>query len=94
MYSKVIAPLALYGSELWRNLNNADIAAISRFQDRAVKQLQGLPVCTRFDMPETMVRLNRLPQKQNHEIFLHKKNNFPTGGISVEGTLYLKTYFS
>ena len=61
IYSKVIIPIALYGSELWSNLTQLDISAISRFQHYAIKRIQGLPTPTRSDMAEAMVALYRLP---------------------------------
>ena len=55
LYSKVIVPIALYGSEMWNNLTKADISAFSSFQHKAVKQLQGIPVPTRSDMAESII---------------------------------------
>ena len=81
LYSKVIVPIVLYGSELWSNITNADMSAISRFQHKAVKRLQGLPMHTRSDMAESMVGLNRLPSRiESRKLqFLHKIITLPAG---------------
>jgi len=59
IYSKVIIPIALYGSELWSELTQFDISAISRFQHYAIKRIQCLPTPTLSDMAASMVGLNR-----------------------------------
>ena len=84
LYSKIIVPIALYGSELWNNLTNADLSVISRFQHKASKQLQGLPASTRSDMAESMVGLNRLPAiiEKRKLVFLHKLLQLPAGSVS------------
>jgi len=73
LYSKVVVPIALYGSELWSNMTATELNTISRFQHYAVKRIQGLPTSTRFDM-ESMLGLNRLPaQIESRKLmFLHK----------------------
>jgi len=82
--SKVIIPIALYGSELWSNLTKFDISVISRFQRYAIKRIQGLPTPTRFDMAESMVGLNRLPSHIDLRkmMFIHKIISLPAGSVS------------
>jgi len=46
LYSKVKVQIVHNGSELWNNIWNADMSAISQFQNKAVKRLQGLPMHT------------------------------------------------
>ena len=86
LYYKVIVPIALYGSELWSDLTNADVTAFSRFQHKAVKQLQGLPISTRSDMAELMVGLNRLSSivESRKRMFLHEIISLPAGSVSRE----------
>ena len=57
--SKIIMPIALYGSELWSNLTQTNISAISRFQHYAVKRIQGLPMyrSAKFQTPPKAVDL-------------------------------------
>jgi len=63
LYSKVVVPIALYGSELWSNMSATELNTISRFQHYAVKLIQELPTSTRSDMAESMLGLNRLPSQ-------------------------------
>ena len=74
LYSKVVVPIALYGSELWSNMTATELNTISRFQHYAVKRIQGLPTSTRSDMAESMLGLNRLPSQIESRklMFLHK----------------------
>jgi len=74
LYSKVVVPIALYGSELRSNMTATELNTISRFQHYAVKRIQGLPTSTCFDMAESMLRLNRLPSQIESRklMFLHK----------------------
>jgi len=85
IYSKVIIPIALYGSELWSNLT-FDISAISRVQHYAIKRILGLPTTTRSDMAESMVGLYRLPSHIDLRkmMFLHKiiSLNYLSGSVS------------
>ena len=91
LYSKVIVPIALGVVE---QPNKADISAISCFQHKAVKQLQGLPAPTRSDMAESMVGLNRLPSKIKARklMFLHKIISLPAGSVSRQLFISSKTY--
>ena len=84
MYSKVVIPIALYGSELWSNLTQTNISAMSRLQHYAAKRIQGLPTSTRSDMAESMVGLNRLPAIIEYRklMFLHKFMSLPSGSVS------------
>jgi len=92
LYSKVIVPMTINGSELWNNITNfkADISAFSCFQHKAVKQLQGLPVPTRSGMPESMVELSHFPSKKEART-LHKIISLPAGSVSrqLENVLYM-----
>ena len=63
LYSKVVVPFALYGSELWSNMTATELNTISRFQHYAVKRIQGLPTSTCSDMAESMLGQNRLPSQ-------------------------------
>jgi len=47
------------------------------FQHYAAKRIQGLPTCTRSDMAESMVGLNRLQSQ-----ILHKILSLPSGSVT------------
>ena len=55
LYTKVVKPVALYGSELWCNLSRSCINKINRFQHFLVKYIQGFRRSTRSDICEAMV---------------------------------------
>ena len=84
LYSKVVIPIALYGSELLNNLTQTNISAISRVQHYAARRIQGLPTSTRSDMAESMVGSNRLPAIIEYRklMFLHKLMSLPSGSVS------------
>ena len=84
LYSKIVVPIALYGSELWSNITASDLSVISRFQHYAAKRIQGLPTCTRSDMAESMVGLNRLQSQIESRklMFLHKILSLPSGSVT------------
>jgi len=93
-YSKIKVQIVLYGSELWNNITNADMSAISQFHNKAVKRLQCLPIHTRSDMAESMVGLNRLPSRiESRKLqFLHKSITLPAGSVSRD-IIYENLYF-
>jgi len=91
IYSKVSIPIAFYRSELWSNLTQFDIPAISRFQHNAIKRIQGLLTPTGSYMAESMVGLNRIPSHIDLRkmMFLHKIISLPAE--SVSRNIYSKT---
>jgi len=92
LYSKVVVPIALYGSELWSNMTATELNTISRFQHNAVKRIQGIPTSTRFDMAESMLGLNRLPaQIESRKLmFLHKIVSLASN--SVTKNIFIRIY--
>jgi len=74
LYKKIVAPTALYGSELWYNPTQRDVNSISTFQHFALKKLQGLPMRTRSDMVESMLDIKPLKAEISKRklLFLHK----------------------
>jgi len=79
-------PNCIIWLEVWSNITTSDLSVISRFQHYAAKRIQGLPTCTRSDMTESMVRLNRL-QSQIEScklMFLHKILFLPSGSVTTD----------
>lgn len=60
LYRKIVLPSALYGSELWNNLDNKNIREINKFQHMVCRSIQGFPALTRSDMSESLLGLTTL----------------------------------
>jgi len=92
LYSKIILPIALYGSELWNTMSTTDDTRVNQFQHYVCKKIQGFPIRTRSDMAESMLGLNRITSaiETRKLMFLHKILSLPANCITKE--IFLRKY--
>ena len=92
LYRKIVIPTALYGCELWNNMNKSDLDTVNRLQHFVVKKILGLPIRTRSDICESMLGLIRLSAEieKRKLMFLHKILSLNTDTICQK--LFIRKY--